>query len=119
MTKQRSDIFEILVVLDDDRREPEKTERRYLISADATFDELHQQIQDRFGWDNSHLFMFILNGEFLISANWEDNRNNNLYAKDCRLGDYLSVGQEFEYIYDMKYEWKHHITVTNLFENIG
>lgn len=33
--------------------------RRFLIAADATFADLHQAIQDAFGWDGGHLWEFM------------------------------------------------------------
>lgn len=36
--------------------------RRFLLTADGTFADLHQAIQDAFGWENAHLFDFRTTG---------------------------------------------------------
>ena len=81
------------------------------ISAEASFDQLHQLIQEKFGWDNSHLYQFIVDGQYFISEDQEDSAEDELFAKDQKLTDFLSSGQEFRYIYDLGDCWEHHITV--------
>ena len=86
------------------------------ISAEASFDQLHQLIQEKFGWDNSHLYQFIVNGQYFISENQEDSAEDELLAKDQKLTDVLSPGQEFRYIYDLGDCWEHHITVETIYQ---
>ena len=47
----------------------ERTGQRHdvLIPAAASFDQLHQEIQKQFGWDNSHLYQFIVDGQYFVS----------------------------------------------------
>ena len=84
------------------------------ISAEASFDQLHQLIQEKFGWDNSHLYQFIVDGQYFISEDQEDSAEDELLAKDQKLTDVLSPGQELRYIYDLGDCWEHHITVKTI-----
>ena len=81
------------------------------ISTEASFDQLNQLIQEKFGWDNSHLYQFIVDGQYFISEYQDDFSDDELFAKDQKLIDFLSPGQEFRYIYDLGDCWEHHITV--------
>ena len=96
----------------------ERTGQRHdvLIPAWASFDQLHQEIQKQFGWDNSHLYQFIVGGQHFVSEYQDEILDGELPAKGQKLLDWLSSGQEFRYIYDLGECWEHHITVKTIWK---
>lgn len=83
--------------------------RRFVVSANATLDELHEIIQIIMGWQNYHLHMFTLANQ--IYGNPADDEMGDLGTldeTDFRLQKLLThEGQQFDYEYDFGDSWHH------------
>ena len=86
--------------------------RRIVVSASHTLTELHAVIQGALGWQDYHLHMFeIADDRYEIpeqglepETGWRDEGQH-------RIGELLSVGMEFSYVYDFGDDWLHRVTV--------
>jgi hypothetical protein len=83
--------------------------RRLLMPGNATLAELHSEIQNSMGWNNSHLHQFCINGE--LYSNPSD-VNDALNERRFSLEDFqLWVGDKFTYEYDFGDGWVHEVKV--------
>lgn len=97
--------------------------RRLLLSASATFWELHLAIQDSFGWADYHLHEFYLGSPYDRKAqnikipypdddDFWDNGKEALDESITLLADHLSEKQpKATYIYDFGDNWEHQIVL--------
>lgn len=97
--------------------EDRKISREILVPEDITFAYLHMNIQKAMGWENKHLYAFIV-GNVLIES---DDYTEPSQASDCmptftKISELVNVGDTFQYIYDMGDEWRHEIKVLDLIE---
>ncbi len=89
--------------------------RHIRISAGATLYDLHEAIQDAFGFDDDHLHAF-----FMDNRAWSDNSYSNddmsggTTTDMVRLSKVLSKGQKFLYIFDFGDEWRFQCKVLRL-----
>lgn len=97
--------------------EDRKISREILVPEDITFAYLHMNIQKAMGWENKHLYAFIV-GDTLIES---DDHVNPSQASNCmptftKISELVDVGDSFQYIYDMGDEWRHEIKVLDLID---
>lgn len=76
---------------------------------DCTLDELHDQIQAVMGWQNSHLYEFLLDGERYGDVEVPD--GGLIDGGDVWLSDLVQEGSKLAYLYDFGDSWEHTITV--------
>lgn len=94
--------------------------RRVMIPIDALLDELHQCIQELFGWMNYHTYYLkrLKNDQkyVLDPDEWDPIAGEKVYldSQEYTLSQCLCVGEEWEYVYDMGDYWTHHISVEAL-----
>jgi pRiA4b ORF-3-like protein len=90
--------------------------RQFLIKENATFDQLHNAIQDACGWTNSHLFMFAESEKGpVIATTPEDGAGaDEPDARKVRLSSYLTGAGSFYYQYDFGDGWWHEVTVLDV-----
>ncbi|WAW10383.1 plasmid pRiA4b ORF-3 family protein [Oxalobacter vibrioformis] len=85
--------------------------RRFFVPADLTLETLHTIIQIVMGWENYHLYEFVISGKCYIpeSENTKDLEpsHHQLISLD------LKKGQSFSYVYDFGDNWRHTITLEN------
>ena len=90
--------------------------RRFLISDDATLDELHDALQIVLGWTDSHLHQFIINqvfygisdDEFGIDMDVED-------ETQFKIKDLINKEkEEMVYEYDFGDDWTHKIILEKI-----
>lgn len=79
--------------------------RRILVKPTITFKELHQNIQDIFDWDDSHLYMF--RGK---KNDYEDGESHKHSIK-TELSD---IKDKIIYTYDFGDNWKHEIILEKI-----
>ena len=97
--------------------------RRFLLPAKATFQDLHDAIQDAFGWEQSHLFSFRdvgRRGEEIARMDYEDPYGEDPapIAQAVPLSAHLDrKGGECVYIYDFGDNWEHRVKVRDLIED--
>jgi hypothetical protein len=80
-----------------------------------SLDELHEVVQIVFGWQNSHLHDFEVNGIRFGMVDVED----EIFAVDecgAPLGAIATLGSTFLYRYDFGDGWEHDIKVTGVVE---
>lgn len=82
--------------------------RRFLLPPDATFQDLHEAIQDAGPWDDCHLFAFYDEKMREIAPDDADGS-----AISTVLG---SSGKRCRYVYDFGDDWQHDIVVRRVLE---
>ncbi len=98
--------------------------RRIQVPADYTFWDLHVAIQDAMGWEDRHLYQFIVPGDDLSDETWIGVPSQEIDfipggglrpAWGCRLGEYLSPeNPKVEYLYDYGSDWVHIIELEKI-----
>jgi hypothetical protein len=93
--------------------------RRFQITADASFYELHIALQSVMGWTDSHLHEFSLIPKGKRKAviiglpdeeGWDD--RPRMISWETKLSDYCqTVGQKLEYLYDFGDSWQHDLVL--------
>jgi len=86
--------------------------RRFMLLENATFEHLHECIQDAFGWEECHLFEFRdKKGRNAIAHAEED---DTFLDEDVPAVDELTLasfftkkGTKCQYVYDMGDSWEH------------
>ena len=91
--------------------------RQIVLPASLTLFGLHAAIQSVMGWQDSHLHMFIIDGQRygLPDDDWASG-HTILEEANHRLSSLLSEGQKFLYVYDFGDDWRHEITVEEIRE---
>ncbi len=83
--------------------------RRVLVRSTTTLAELHAILQDVMGWQNYHLW------EFIIGSNHYEAPDPDATGRDAtkvKIKDLnLEIGDTFEYVYDPGDDWEHDIVV--------
>ena len=87
--------------------------REILIENDITFKELHKIIQIAFGWTNSHLYGFNINGT-LFSVPDERYESDDLDVNNKITEFLFSKGQKCIYTYDFGDNWEHEIEIIDI-----
>lgn len=110
-----SSIYEFEIVLEE--IEP-AIKRRVQINADNTFEDLHMLLQIVFGWDNSHLFEFVVDGVHILMPD----EDGALEVEDKNafrtfLSSLSNEGKSFDYTYDFGDGWSHKVTLVEVFDN--
>ena len=90
--------------------------RRLLVASNATLKRLHDIIQVVMGWENSHMYAFVVKGvEYAASGDMEfsqSDRSKPPNPQKARLADLgLSPGKKFKYVYDFGDDWQHSVAV--------
>ena len=87
--------------------------RRFVVPADITLDHLHIVIRIVMGWNNSHLYEFIIEKK-RYSENPESKKDGQICSR-YRLGDLINQkGLTFRYIYDFGDGWEHTIRLEEI-----
>lgn len=84
--------------------------RRIQVTGDTTLSKLHRILQTAFGWTESHLHQFIVDGEYYSDPEFdlEDARSEQRVSL-AKLG--LGEGDKLTYEYDFGDSWEHVIAV--------
>jgi len=85
--------------------------RRVVVPSDITFARLHDVLQAAFGWWNSHLHEFEIDGVRYGSDDGEGWGDRPLDERRHRLGDVAGEGATFGYVYDFGDNWQHRMVV--------
>ncbi len=93
-----------------------KTWRRFLLSEEGTFHDLHEAIQISCGWEGHHLYEFSENDKRRTSLAGPDLPDNEAFpfeekappAHTVRRGSFFKrKGQKCVYVYDFGDNWEH------------
>ncbi len=86
--------------------------RQFVLPAAFTLSGLHAAIQAVMGWQDSHLHMFVVDGQrYGVPDHEWDSDHPMLDEANHRLNSLLSEGQKFLYVYDFGDDWRHEVTV--------
>ena len=89
--------------------------RRFVLPASFTLSGLHAAIQAVMGWQDSHLHMFVVDGQrYGVPDDEWNSAHPMLDEANHRLNSLLSEGQKFLYVYDFGDDWRHEITVEGI-----
>ena len=95
--------------------------RRFVVPNDFTLEDLHVCLQIIMGWQNSHMYEFVVggrrDGRSYISTPFGDLGVGDFDAEDPAdydLGFLSRKGMKFSYIYDMGDSWDHEIVAENV-----
>src|SRR3989344_8735219 len=92
--------------------------RRFLVSDNISFHQLHNIIQDAMGWGNYHLYSFIIDG-VRIELPDEEAYSESKNSKKIKLFNYLTEEkQKLEYDYDFGDGWRHELIVEKILEDL-
>ncbi len=94
--------------------------RRIEMRGDQTLDDLHEAIQQAFGWDNDHLYAFFLSGKAWDerSAYESPLSEEARPASRYRLENLpLKAGQQFLYLFDFGDELRHLVKLEAIVPN--
>lgn len=100
--------------------------RKFLISSTATFADLHESIQDAFGWFDEHLWAFQSpgqDGETIAGIPDENDENDTTPdAGKVHLSDFFDQGDgkdQCVYLYDFGDRWHHEVVLKGEVQGIG
>jgi hypothetical protein len=86
--------------------------RRVLVDASSTLDQVHEVIQAAFGWWNSHLHDFEIDGtRYGVPDPDDDWGPPTVDERRIRLDSVVTAGSTFDYLYDFGDGWSHRVTV--------
>ena len=90
----------------------EKVTRTLILPAELRLDQVHQIIQEAFGWYDYHLHSFETKGESYVSDIEESWIDDDIDEKTARLCDILTPdNKSIVYTYDFGDYWQHKITL--------
>ena len=104
--------------------------RRFLVDDSITFHELHEIIQEVMGWEDNHMFEFVIDNVhieadkqeqegFRVDAIWTAfrPRGRTLPSSRTRLDGFMKGEKlKFFYTYDFGDKWEHSILVEKIME---
>ena len=88
--------------------------RRLLVAETTSLFELHEVLQAAFGWWNSHLYEFEIDGVRYGTDDGEGFGPRPKSERRTRLGAVTEAGTTFEYLYDLGDNWQHGIVVEKI-----
>lgn len=92
--------------------------RRVLVEDSTDLQSLHAIIQAVMGWSGSHLFQFIINGQYYSELSDEsDDFNDAEPAEDYALNEFVvRPKQKITYEYDFGDGWEHEILLEEILD---
>lgn len=85
--------------------------RRLTIPTDATFYQLHQVLQESFGWMDYHMHCFTIPSKGIRISDIDDEDFRSDADENTFLFEYINTGTRLIYTYDYGDDWKHEIVV--------
>lgn len=102
-------VYQLEIVLKDVRP---PVWRSILIPSDYTLAQVHEALLTAMGWEGIHLYAFRVGNSVYVmeSYDWPE---ASIDPDTVRLGDLVTLGDEFDFNYDFGDGWEHRITVTD------
>lgn len=88
--------------------------RRFLVSGNTTLDELHDIIQIVMGWDNQHLYQFLINDRIYGDAELGTSGQRSDAAEVTLESLIKRPKTQFIYEYDFGDGWEHEVLVEKI-----
>ncbi|WP_184542340.1 plasmid pRiA4b ORF-3 family protein [Mucilaginibacter sp. FT3.2] len=96
--------------------------RRVLVPDEITFADLHEVIQEAFGWEHSHLYQFSEKGWgskpcYQSLDEYDGDGADIKDSNDTLINEVLQrARQKYTYIYDFGDDWKHEILLEKILD---
>jgi hypothetical protein len=103
--------------------------RRLLVEDSISFYKLHEIIQIVMGWEDYHMYKFMVNRVCIeaerkrpfcvgsVFAHFRPDMNSTKFADKTNLSDFIKKEkQKFTYLYDFGDNWKHSVVVEKILE---
>lgn len=90
--------------------------RRLVVPWEFTLELVHEYLQSVFGWTNTHLHHFVIDGKRYGTPSEELDLEFDGDERTIKLRHIVTEGDTFEYEYDFGDCWHHRIVVEKLFE---
>ena len=86
--------------------------RCVLIPDDYPLVQVHEALVTAMGWEGIHLYAFRIENSIYVedSYDWPE---ASIDPSTVRFGDFVALGDEFEFHYDFVDGWEHRLTVTD------
>lgn len=113
--KKAQEVFQLKISL---QYSHPKIWRRVLVPAEMSFLNLHEVIQDSFGWQDYHLFQFVKGNCFICVPQEDDlfeGQNEEIDAKKTKIRDWFLTYGKMTYEYDFGDNWTHSIVLEKSF----
>jgi len=95
--------------------------RRVLLAERSTFEDLHEAIQDSFGWESDHLFEFrdAKGTRTIARADFDDSYDEEVpTVGELRLTTFFTrKGKKCVYVYDFGDTWEHLVEFRGIVES--
>jgi len=91
--------------------------RRFMISAEASYVDLHEAIQDACGWRNCHLFRFLDTKSRVLAelpGDEDEEKGPDARAIPIALDLGLKKGKKLFYVYDFGDWWEHDVQMVDV-----
>ena len=88
--------------------------RRIRVPGHFTLEDLHDSIQNAFGWENSHLHSFLVAGSRYADIEQDDGYGELDESKYLLQELGLTEGARFSYVYDYGDDWRHTVLVEKI-----
>jgi hypothetical protein len=92
--------------------------RTIKIGGNATFDDLHDVIQDAFDFGNDHLYAFFMDGKRWSRKGevyWSPDADGDIFTDEVAIGSAgLVEGKKFLYLFDFGDSWEFSINVVSI-----
>ena len=93
--------------------------RRFVVPSDYSLAQLHECLQIIMGWDNDHLYEFIVGGRrdgqhYTVLDDLMDDFGDHEDVGDHDLNFLTRKGMKFSYFYDFGDSWDHEIVAENV-----
>lgn len=90
--------------------------RRVRVPGPLSLGELHDVLQVAMGWEDRQLYLFLIGGSLRSSGSVLEQERERLQGlgdeSKWSVGELVRAGvSEFEYVYDLKGEWRHRVVV--------
>ena len=90
--------------------------RRIVIPDSFSLESLHLVLQGVFGWENSHLHAFEIEGVRYGPADDPDWGIDLESERDTLAGSVLRAGMVFSYLYDFGDDWRHELVIEKVLD---
>jgi hypothetical protein len=93
--------------------------RKIKLSSSHTLHQLHEAIQDAFGFFDDHLYAFFMDGKaWSKDAYWDSRGDEPPYTDEAEIGRIgLALWKRFLYLYDYGFEWRFDVRLEEILDS--
>ncbi|MEI8026854.1 MAG: plasmid pRiA4b ORF-3 family protein [Pseudomonadota bacterium] len=90
--------------------------RRVLVPSNFSLKKLHQVIQIVMGWQNSHLYLFLIDNVTYTEYELDFEDDSEVKPASIKLSKVFTISSQFTYEYDFGDGWEHSVTLEKSLE---